>query len=398
VAASNKLHEALSAVGIIAWSVFILGCAMGSIAWSPDGSKIAFAYHDPVAKADGVMIYDRVRNSLTPAYVANGSDDEGPLIQTQWDQTGSRLLVAIYQEDKNKVEHFDLLALSEKSQHSVRHFILSLPDDMPMLPVPQKGPRLFLSGEQLVILNLDTGEMQSNDRFANVALYPAGDRILYRRKSYSAAARDKITGIEFGFFDPDALALHSSFTVLQTELDARGISNLVALAVLDTGREFAAVGQRNQAQDVIVLFNENGIDRILTPQLPVQQPFKLGSVVWGRNGNIYAAVAIRDGDVAQYAIAEIPLAGGTVRLIPIARVNWDLEASDFVDAFSLTSRIAVSPDGRTLAATTTALREKEITVDDRALFLIDLADRTRKVTRIPMSAHGRGRKVGKWPF
>lgn len=45
------------ATAFLAWSVFIiLGCAMGSVSWSPNDSKIPFAYHDPIPKEDGLMI------------------------------------------------------------------------------------------------------------------------------------------------------------------------------------------------------------------------------------------------------------------------------------------------------------------------------------------------------
>jgi hypothetical protein len=387
VEGKNKLHSILSAVGILAWSVFILGCLVGSVAWSPNGSKIAFSYYDPTAKEDGVMIYDRERNSLIPTYVANGSNDEGVYIQSQWDRTGSRLLIESCLTDKNGKDHFDLLALSTNPQRSVRHFTLPSDQELPMLPAPEKGPKLFLSGKQLVTVNLDTGETQSDDRFGELALYPAGDSILYRRDSSDKTAEEKkVTRMEFGIFDPDTSTLHSSFTILQTELEARGINKLVGFAVRDTGFEFATVGQRSQGQDVIVLLNGNGIEHVLAPQLLVQEPFKLGSLAWGRNGNIYAATAIRvDDEIAQFAIAEIPVAGGAARLVPIARVNWDIESSGFGDTFYLTERIALSPDGRTLATSTAAVAEKEITADNRALFLIDLTGPNRKVTRIPIS-------------
>ncbi len=83
----------------------------------------------------------------------------------------------------------------------------------------------------------------------------------------------------------------------------------------------------------------------------------------------------------QYSVGEIPVDGGPTQLVPIARVQGDI--SDHLDT-PIILQIALSPDGTTIATSTGYLEEKFIDREDRALYLVDVQDPGRKVTKIPL--------------
>jgi hypothetical protein len=128
---------------------------------------------------------------------------------------------------------------------------------------------------------------------------------------------------------------------------------------------------------------EEGLQRVIAPELPVQS-YLLGSLQWSLDGEtIYAAVvtATDDDHVAQYSIGEIPLTGDPPRLVPIARLlesESDLSWSDLP-----LLGISLSPDGSTIA-TALAEDDPDIAPDDRALYLVDMRDPDRRVTKIEL--------------
>lgn len=134
-----------------------------------------------------------------------------------------------------------------------------------------------------------------------------------------------------------------------------------------------ATGADKEAR--ILICNPRGVEQILKPEFP-NPASQMGNLDWSRDGKtLYAGISTpsEKKDIKQLSLGEIPLAGGPVRLTPVVRVH---DSSD--DGFE----ISISPDGSTIVASTEYFDKGKIDPADRGLFLVDLRDPERKVTRI----------------
>jgi hypothetical protein len=102
----------------------------------------------------------------------------------------------------------------------------------------------------------------------------------------------------------------------------------------------------------------------------IENPFLVG-----RGNTIYfiAVTPTEDEDIQEYSLGEILLEGGPMRLTPIVRAKLGSDEHLFM---------SLSPDGSTIAAATAQFDKDEVEPADRGLFLVDLRDPARKVTRI----------------
>src|SRR5215831_2559353 len=90
------LNVVLFAVALIGWSIFVLAC-VGGPAWSPDGSKILYGYHDAENSRSVIAIYDRrtrkSRDLYSQPITRTKKDSENFLLVPAWQADGKRALV-----------------------------------------------------------------------------------------------------------------------------------------------------------------------------------------------------------------------------------------------------------------------------------------------------------------
>ena len=374
------LHTFFGIAGLAAWLLFIVACT-GWPSWSPDGSTILAPYFDPAGKQDGIALYDLKTNSSRSLFAhpspGPGEGDRVP-VYAQWESDGRRAIVLWADEG----ESLQVTLLPLDSGRPARHFFLgNRKGEVPIPPFPELGGFLFVGGRQISRLNLATGESLSIplESDSEVYLHTDGNRIFYDREARGEEA------LEVGTVDPADLSLHVLFQLRKADLAARGLPGLNFGAFVTPephGSRFAILAG-SKSGDSILLCSQAGLVSVLKPEFGVPGAH-MGVPQWAPGGSLlYVPVAaIVQGNEAQYWAAEVPLAAGPVRLIPIAR--FKAEGNDWDADFRLTLQLSLSPDGSTLATTTAGLGEKMMLPGTRrALYRVDLRDPGRAVTSIP---------------
>jgi hypothetical protein len=227
-------------------------------------------------------------------------------------------------------------------------------------------------------------------------LSEATDQLYYQRRvkrpSHGPDNQPKDEdGEEAGVIQLQDASFKPSFTYWDSDLTALGLessaSDTSPIALAPDGTSGALIATKNGKDSDRILFTEQGkgIVRVHTPDLGGKQ-FSLGNLIWSADGKIIYASALTPGDakgVSNYWLAEIPVEGGRAHLTKIASVQSEV-AGDFLDTFRFSMNVALSPDGRWIAATPAVLGEKLLEQHDRALFLIDVRDPARRVKRVPI--------------
>jgi len=90
---------------------------------------------------------------------------------------------------------------------------------------------------------------------------------------------------------------------------------------------------------------------------------------------------MKDPNRFQLGVAEITVKTGAIRVTPLFHVRLKNMDTDILPLFF---QVALSPDGKTIAAAPTYLWEQLEDEKDRALHLVDLTSPDRKVTKIPV--------------
>lgn len=399
VSQRSWLHPFLGIAGLAAWLLFILACT-GWPSWSPDGSKVLASYFDPAAKQEGIALYDLKEHSARSIFAhpspGPGDADRIP-VYAQWESDGGRAIV-LWPDEGDSLQ---VTLLSLDSRPSRHFFLRERKGEVPILPYPEVGGFLFIGGKQISRLNLATGESLSvpagsamggvpardadlEQSDAEVYLHTNGTRIFYDREGRNEEV------LEVGTVDVHDLSLHPLFKLRKADLEARGLSasQFGTFVTPEPRGSRIAILAGSKSGDAILLCSQSGLQSVLKPDLGVSGA-RLGVPQWAPGGDLlYVPVAaIVKGKEAQYSVAEVPIAGGPVRLTPIAR--FKAEDNDWDADFRLALQVSLSPDGSTLATTTAGLSAK-LTLPEtrRALYLVDLRDPARAVTSIaaPLAA------------
>lgn len=378
-----------------AWMIFILAC-IGGPAWSPDGSQILFAYRDVENSRTAVALYDRATRTTTTIF-AQPAVKEGELaLEPQWQKDGTRAFIAIYQYSASSLlgDGFcELISIPVKSSMPLQAYALGSTEGCLSLgPYPQLDGRVYLGGEDLRWVDLTTGEIESKtipDKVGSLSEHD-GQLFYLRGVSRSASnAEDKKPvedGMEFGRIDLKDFALKPAFVLWKSDRTALGLKDDLSPVFWETGgSRMAMIGQGEDADKVLFLEESKGIARVLAPDLGVKA-FRLGNLVWSRDGKTLYASAITKGDqekTQEYWLAEIPVAGTPGRLTKIAPIQAEMN-DDLHSFLRLSMPVALSPDGTWIAATPAVLGKDTLAERDRALFLIDVRDPAHPIMRIPI--------------
>ena len=394
--ATRWLHVFLLVVGLTGWMVFILAC-IGGPAWSPDGSKVLFAYRDVDNSRTAVALYDRTTGVVSTIF-AQPTPKEGELgLHPAWQTDGTRALVGIYRNVPRGSSDgaCELVSLPVKSSLPLQ--VYNLGDSMGCAyPYFQRNGKVYFGGVDLRWIDLVTGEVNS-EKFKStqkleddepLILAEDGDRIFYERELRRRPSDDGSdeTGIEVGRIALEDFSLTPSFTFWEQDLSQYGVEHADSglgphgsiVAMLGVGSE--------DSSDKILLAEENkGIVRALAPDLGIGS-YKLGSLTWSHDGTVVYASTLSKGEMKNawnYGMAEIPVDGSRARVRKIASLRREM-SGDFESEFRMGMPVSLSPDERWIAATPAVLGKGTVEDRDRALFLIDLRDPTRRMKRVPI--------------
>jgi hypothetical protein len=393
----NPLHIAMGVLGLLGMLLYVLACGSRP-AWSPDSSKVLFRYCSPELKETGVALYDRDAGTVRSIFSRQLGEDkcsDGSLSAAWRDDGSSAIIVWGETREKkrknpstrkmetiqNPMAHVEVQPMggeSKKLHVKLRHFQLS--DAVSMVPLAESRGKLYLIGTdkaKVLQLDLKTGKQKyrsfEDDREEPV-LYSHEGHIIFGREAGENSADS-----EFGELDPTDLSLHRWFVLKNESLKAHAVSDFTGfLAFEPHGNRMVMPASGEDKKPRILMCNGRGLEQVLKPDLPDPAP-TLGNLEWSRDDETLYATVISPTEksgVVQVSLGEISLAGGPARLTSIvrARISSDDAASEF--------QFSISQDGSAIAASTAHFDEGDIDPVDRGLFLVDLRDPQRKVTRI----------------
>ena len=379
----KKLLYALAGMGgVAAWLIFILACT-GWPAWSPDGSKVLFILSnaDPKSRDRAVALYDRGSGSATALYSYRTTTHDVSLM-AQFSRDGRQ---AIFVLSRNDDQPSEVLSLPLNGQKPALHVVLPGTKEVLLAPFPEIGGELFMGSDSVTRMNLTTGDLKARklSEGDGILLKQAGDRVLYvlfeiQRPDHAGK------GMQFGELNRDDLSLKPGFEFWESDQEKLGIGDLNGFTLVpEAGGAHLLAAAKAGDRPVLLLFGRNGVDRIIRPDFPAG--CRIFSLAWSADGGtIYAALLVPGADKndQDIVIAETPAGGGPLKMDSVLTI-----AKKMSDASESAMSLSLSPDGKTLAISTGLVPSDSLKSErDRALFLIDLSDLARKVTRVPAPA------------
>ncbi len=375
----------LSLVGLGALLVYVLACT----SFSPDDSKVLYLTMDAKSGMTAVAVYDRKAAKSEVLFEPFNLDmtnlsAEPVLMRPQWLEGGHDFLTTWLDGSDNSDHLVKLAVLPYDRRGPARIFALSdAGKDGPgwfyFWPVPVVGKTLFWNGESntMTRLNLETGEMRrwTNQESLVLLTSPDNDRLFYLG-GVDLNDRDGSKGFdEVGLFNPDTFARSPIFQIkdknasvlsLALSRDAEQLAYQLddgtppVVHLLETGKPARTLSLASLGEKTEVML------RHFSPK---------GDVLYGAFRNS------TDGTHADYGFVEIPLDGSAIRKTTL--ISGATGGSK--DMF-LSFQIDISHDGKTLAVESLwlAYNDTPIKAEDCALFLVDLSDPQRKITKVPI--------------
>ncbi len=349
--------------------------------FSPDDSKVLYPTYDSKAGDFGVGLYDRQTGKAATLFMTlelspDEPEGEPALIRPQWLADGRHILVSWGREADEDDLNLAVLPYGHSGPIRLMH-VQGLEDGVSQMRMPLATARgqLVLLGESnaLVCVHLLTGEISRHPMPKGVMPYATadGDRVCY----LSQIDEDKGEW-EMGVIDLDTWELKPVSQIkLEKDLGDDGM-----VVVSPDGKW--ALGYDEEKVEVV--FIENGVEKSRVAVCGEAEKVSLGVFAISPISRTAYAPYFREhegGTNVSVGIVEFPFPRGEPRrTVLIER----MEEPD--DGEALYFQPSVSHDGKTLAIASTYLvaGDQQTKKDDCALFLIDLTDAERKVTRVPI--------------
>lgn len=358
----------LTLFGVAALIVYVLACRPS---FSPDGSKILFPIMNHEADTASAALYDLKNKTLETIFAAP------QYLAVQWLPDGKQALVngdsfvAILPLGSSNPVRF--IPLKEKLDDGSlvftppvvgkHQFILS---NMSGEGKDAKGNTVSVKGNVLFKVNLETMEVQKVPQ-GNEEMYvfAKGNQLYY----IAALETDTDTAYELGRLDPEKLSRNA---ILRLKRDEYG--EIFGFAAPNNKGNRFALTAKGEGVLNIQLFRDNALERTI----PVTGMVMLGNLEWSPDEQtLYAAFSrtLNKDHLWQYGILEVPVNGGSTREIALFKGKKE-DGGPGLTIF----QIALSADGRRIAATSTCL--EDIGPDENALYLVDLKSSKQDVTKV----------------
>ena len=404
----KSLSHWLALLALAALAMYVLACRSS---FSPDGSKILVTAVGGPYQQGHLLVYDRKAATWTPlltvARMRGG--DSVPIPVALWSGDGKEV-VATWASDKDKLT---VSVLPVGGAGPTRLYELEVDESesdgalmTTAVPPVLHDRNLLFGGESITVLNLESGQVDrqvlpgnevTNAPKQAIYLVGQGKEVHYLMGGGAT--------VEAGRLDlADLKHLHLS---PQLQLEAAKGDGSPFLAVTANGTRIAMTTGNADAQN-LQIYHRSQLERTFPFGADTNHGIILGNLVWAPDGRtLYAAgfKALKAGPIAkalhagyqalravgfnpneprpldlEMSLCEIPLDGRPIRETPLFRLAC---ARD--ETFRLLYQVALSPDGRTIAAT-----DGFSDMNDRsrkanlALYLVDVAGKARPVTRIPI--------------
>lgn len=371
------LHIVLAVVGIGALTAYLVACRPS---WSPDGSKVLFPYLDPGAKRAGIALYDK-NTGKTSSIFSRPLEGGSPNAMfscpwAQWDRKGERAVVVWANAGPGTPDEFHVQVLRIGAKEPDRKFVLrNVGVFLPGMPLPEVQGSLFAAGDALVRMDLQTGavERRKLQGRKDVVLVGHGDQI-----HYCAQLGGPKPAYEIGTVDPKKLVLRPGL-----KLRSEDVGEIFPLITVAKDGSAIAIPSKKGKKYQLLLVAGDQLQKTITLELS-SETHELGNLQWSPDGKtIYAALVARMKDQRSFelGVAEITVKTGGIRVTRLLRGRWEDTDTEMLRLFF---QVALSPDGKTIAAAPTCFLGKLEDEKDRALHLVDLTTPDRKVTKIPV--------------
>ncbi len=369
----RPLHVVLAVIASVSLLIYVLAC---TTSFSPDDRQVLYPTFDPPSGALGVALYDRESGRSETLYAASkmavATNQHPLLMRAEWLPDGRHILVA----QASKESGLSLSVLPRGVSEPVRHLngaawkeaLVALE-----LPFAMVGTQIFLNDEhQFGRLDWRTGATQFNTN--GIIALPGGDGktlVGWRELSDQAAG-------EFGVIDPETLAFQPQAT----------LTNQLGEGVFPVYRPreheilFITSQSTNQELQIVCAGRKTFSRLLLRPGCEVKV-FGLSLDVGPQNDRVFAAYASQAANQtnSECGLLEIPLNDQPLVFTPLFHLP------SVRDQEMLLAQPSLSHDGKTWAIATTLLyqQSKEFAPEDCALFLVDVTQPTRPVTKVPIA-------------
>jgi len=301
-----------------------------------------------------------------------------------WSPDGKRALVLLYTERENDNGALNLVVVPLGAKEPVRLILLPKTEEEwkaanLITPPPIVGRYMFLSGEPLLRLDLESGEVKTNYH-GGVYLTAQGSQVYYLGKGQED---DYVVGkvdTEKLTLSPIVVVQKKDVGALTDDLEHQGTISLPLVS--KDGSRIALVCRDSETNSVAVYRGKELEKRVSWG--PKAERVFLGNLEWGpgeqRVYTVYARQLKAEEPVMELGLADIPLNGEPVQRVPLCRVPGK-------DAPLAYFQFALSPDGKTAAVASTylAVADEPVKPEDCALFLVDMGSAEHKVNKIPIA-------------
>ena len=404
----KSLGRKLALVALASLAIYVLACRSS---FSPDGSKILVTAAGGAYEQGHLLMYDRKAAKWTPLLSVGKSHggDSVPIPTALWSADGKEV-IATWALDQHKAmvsvlpvggtgptRFLEVIAGGEESE------------DVPIItivPPVLRDHYLLFGGESLTVLDLKSGAVDRQE-------LPGNDTTNSAKKAIWLVDQGKEVGYLMGSGETveagrlDLADLAHLRPVPRFQLNVPKKDGNPFLAVSESGTRLALTSGDDDNQSLLI-YRQSQLERSFPFGAATNQGIVLGNLVWSPDGKtLYAAgfKSLQPGPLAnalhagyqalravgfnpteprpldfQMFVCEIPLDGRPIRETPLFRM-----ASAHNEGFRVCYQIALSPDGKTIAAADGfAENHRESRRPNLALYLLDLSGSRRSVSRIPI--------------
>ncbi len=368
-------------IGLGALLIYVLACT----SFSPDDSKVLYLTVDAKSGLTAVAVYDRksdMSELLFEPYAQNVADPAAAkpaVMRPQWLEGGHNILAAWLAGLDGSEKSLNLAVLPFDRRGPARTFLLSNlgKDEATRFcswPLPVVGSSLFLGGESNSVIRLDlgTGELhrQTNQQELFPLPSPDNDRLFYL-----GGVNDSNGPVEFGLLNPETYARTPLFQFTDEKVSTSSLA-------LSRDAKRLAYQVEDENPPVVHLLENSQPHRTLS-LVSLGETTEVNLRHFSPKGDIlYGSFKSSDGGTnAAYGFVEIPLDGS-----PIRKTALISHAESGDKEMFASFQIDISHDGKTLAVESLwlAYGDHPILAKDCALFLVDLADPQRKISKVPI--------------